>query len=120
MNKKIFPIFYFSGTGNTWWAAQRLAEELEKYKFQTSTHSIEQVSQEKANDLIGQADLVGLGYPIYGSDAPLIMQDFCWSLSPRQPGRATGLISSARWLKPRATGSTGPYILTCPITFLWI
>jgi flavodoxin/ferredoxin len=98
MNKKIIPIFYFSGTGNTWWAAQRLAEELEKYKFQTSTHSIEQVSQEKANDLIGQADLVGLGYPIYGSDAPLIMQDFISALPQnKQPKPMLVFVTQAAW-----------------------
>ena len=80
MKKNFIPIFYFSGTGNTWWVANHLAEELGKHHFQTSTHSIEQVSLEQVDHLIGQAQIVALGYPIYGSDAPLIMQDFIAAL----------------------------------------
>jgi flavodoxin/formate hydrogenlyase subunit 6/NADH:ubiquinone oxidoreductase subunit I len=98
MSKNLLPIFYFSGTGNTWWAAQRLAEELGKRKFQTSAHSIERVSREEVNQLIDQAKIVALGYPIYASDAPLIMQDFIRALPKnKQPKRMLVFVTQAFW-----------------------
>jgi len=79
MAQKYIPIFYFSGTGNTWWVAQQLAEALGN-NFKAETHSIEQVTPSLVSRLVDQADIVALGYPVYGSDAPLIMQDFIASL----------------------------------------
>ena len=32
MDKSV-PIFYFSGTGNTWWVGNRIAEALNKMGF---------------------------------------------------------------------------------------
>jgi len=83
MNKINIPIFFFSGTGNTWWVAQHLAKELSKQKFQAATYSIEQVSQDQVNHLVHQGDMIAIGYPIYGSDAPLNIQSFITAL-PKQ------------------------------------
>lgn len=75
MEKKV-PIFYFSGTGNTWWVGNTIAEALGEAGYDASTHSIEQVSPQEVGRLINQAEVVGIGYPIYGSDAPGIMKTF--------------------------------------------
>jgi NAD-dependent dihydropyrimidine dehydrogenase PreA subunit/flavodoxin len=74
------PLFYFSGTGNTWWVSQRLAESLSARGFSAAAYSIEQVTPEQAADLIRPAAIIGLGFPIYGSDAPRIFHDFMQTL----------------------------------------
>lgn len=66
MNTKQFPIFYFSGTGNTWWVGQQLEAALNSRGFQSQAISIEQISPEDAAAHIDQAEMIGLGYPIYG------------------------------------------------------
>ena len=65
-----FPIFYFSGTGNTWWISLRLAENLQKRGLHAQAYSIEQIEPKTAGELIEVAEGAGLGFPIYGSDAP--------------------------------------------------
>lgn len=70
------PIFYFSGTGNTWWVAARLAEALAERGFDAEPLSIEQLTPAQAAEAVARADVLGVGYPIYGSDAPLVMQAF--------------------------------------------
>ena len=79
--KKIV-IFYFSGTGNTWWVSEKLAELLYNDQTEAEAVSIETLTPEKADELVASAHLCGFGYPIYGSDIPLIMIDFIMSLSP--------------------------------------
>ena len=86
---ELFPIkiiiFYFSGTGNTWWATEKLQQMLKEKKFEVEYFSVEsKVAQDgkKVNELINQSDLVGFGYPIYGSDIPLIFMDFIKNLAP--------------------------------------
>lgn len=73
-------IFYFSGTGNTWWISNRIAEALESQGISARTVSIEKISADEANDLIYKSEYVGFGYPIYGSDMPEIMKRFFDSL----------------------------------------
>jgi len=80
MNTKQFPIFYFSGTGNTWWVGQQLEAALNSRGFQSQAISIEQISPENVTTRIDQAEIIGLGYPIYGSDAPEIMKTFIENL----------------------------------------
>ncbi|MDO9546841.1 MAG: EFR1 family ferrodoxin [Pelolinea sp.] len=76
MDKSIISIFYFSGTGNTWWVSERLSEELNKLGFRASAYSIEQVTDKETAALIQKSSIIGLGFPIYGSDAPRIFHDF--------------------------------------------
>ena len=80
--QKTMPIFYFSGTGNTWWVGNQLVEQLAERGIQASPYSIEQISPDEVSSLVKQADMVGLGYPIYGSDAPEIMKTFIEHLPP--------------------------------------
>ncbi len=79
MDKSV-PIFYFSGTGNTWWVGNHIAESLNESGFYAQSHSIEQVSTSEVKEMVNAAQIIGLGYPIYGSDAPEIMKDFIHNL----------------------------------------
>lgn len=89
-------IFYFSGTGNTWWVSERLGDCLAKKGFACQAHSIEKISPFDADALVRESDLVGLGYPTYGSDLPDNMKVFIRSLSPVQ-GK-TAFVFCTQWL----------------------
>lgn len=89
-------MFFFSGTGNTRWVAQRLADNLRSKGLDVSVHSIEAVDACAADQLIGDADIVGFGYPVYGSDIPLPMKRFLTALSPA-PGK-DALVFCTQWL----------------------
>lgn len=80
MNRGYFPIFFFSGTGNTWWVGSQLSQALRAFGFKAEALSIEQVSASQVLKAINQSTIAGLGYPIYGSDAPLVMQEFIRAL----------------------------------------
>ncbi|MCA0386418.1 MAG: EFR1 family ferrodoxin [Firmicutes bacterium] len=67
-------IFYFSGTGNTLWAANQLAERLQN----CPVYSIEAPLDFTA--IIDTLDQVVFAYPIYGSDLPLPMKQFLMRL----------------------------------------
>jgi len=96
MNKIV--IFYFSGTGNTWWVSERIAETLKGMGVEASAHSIEQVSVESASALIEDADAVGLGFPIYGSDVPRNFLRFLEALPEQAEGKDTlGFVTQMAW-----------------------
>ncbi|MBS3985927.1 MAG: EFR1 family ferrodoxin [Selenomonadales bacterium] len=93
---KTASIFYFSGTGNTWWAAAELSRQLGDRGLATTAHSIEKLPAAIANDLVRTSTLVGFGYPIYGSDLPIPMKKFIEELEP-----ATGkcaMVFCTQWL----------------------
>ncbi|MCH4888645.1 hypothetical protein EZV73_13715 [Acidaminobacter sp. JC074] len=70
-----YSIFYFSGTGNTWYAAQKL--KLALGKNHVSCYSIENdYLKDNLESIIEASDQIIIGYPIYGSEAPRIMQTF--------------------------------------------
>jgi len=75
--KKI-KIFYFSGTGNTYFVAKKMTEYFRKDNI-CDLFSIEKHMKD-ASGIIADADLVGIGYPIYGSSLPKIVKDFISSL----------------------------------------
>ncbi len=92
------PLFYFSGTGNTWWVAGRLAEALDAQGFHAEPLSIEQVSPSRAAEALDRARVVGVGYPVYGSDAPLILQDFLRHLpATNQPKPVLVFVTQGVW-----------------------
>lgn len=98
MKKPTISIFYFSGTGNTWWASEQIAEELTKHGFNANAYSIEQLTIKKTAGLIEKSSLIGLGFPIYGSDAPRIFHDFLDAL-PRQKTQkpVLGFVTQMAW-----------------------
>ncbi len=80
-------IFYFSGTGNTWWAADRIKKQLDANNINADTVSIDKVDSKKANWWIKTADLVFFGWPVYGSDMPEPMKAFIDNLLPVEKGK---------------------------------
>ncbi len=78
-------IFYFSGTGNTWWCSDRMVEHLKRHGIESQMISIEQTDPDECARSICDADLVGIGYPIYGSDLPDIVKHFIDDILPTAP-----------------------------------
>ncbi len=95
---KNMVLFYFSGTGNTWWVSERFAETLGTLGFHASSHSIEQVCMQEASELITAADAVGFGFPIYGSDAPRNFLQFINNLPNQDPIMdSLGFVTQMAW-----------------------
>jgi ferredoxin len=72
-------IFYFSGTGNTWWVSQKLKSIFSQKGHYAEEYSIEEERLKKdnvLNDILKESDLIGIGYPVYSSSIPKIMQDW--------------------------------------------
>lgn len=72
-------IVYFSGTGNTAYIAKQIRDEINSRGLEASSYSIEDdtmQSKEQVKTIINEADLLFLGYPIYGSKAPKLMEEF--------------------------------------------
>jgi flavodoxin/ferredoxin len=80
-------IFYFSGTGNTWWVADRIKKQLDARNINADIVSIDSVNAKKANWWIKTADLVFFGWPVYGSDLPAPMKRFIDNLLPIEKGK---------------------------------
>ncbi len=73
--KKI-GIYYFSGTGNTWWISKELQRELIEATNQVTFRSIETLVPQ---DVLGEAkdlDHIVFSFPAYGSTAPKLMLKF--------------------------------------------
>ena len=95
---KKMMLFYFSGTGNTWWVSERIAAALKEKGIETSAHSIEQVSAAQARIFLADADMVGFGFPIYGSDVPRIFLRFLKALLEQTQGKDTfGYVTQLGW-----------------------
>lgn len=99
--KKI-AIYYFSGTGNTWWLANRLQEKLGEKNNLVDCYSIETVMIEDVVIQLTEVDHVILGFPVYGSTAPKPMLDFI-NLFPTAPHHQTMSIFATQAL---ASGDT--------------
>ena len=76
-------IFYFSGTGNTWWVSEIFARVFNEKGISASAYSIEKISGSRAGRIIDESDLVGFGFPTHGSDLPFIMKEFFQKLHPK-------------------------------------
>ncbi len=74
-------VFYFSGTGNTWWVSETLARGLNEKGISASAYSIEKITLLEARRIIEGCDLIGFGFPTHGSDLPFIMKKFFQKLS---------------------------------------
>jgi len=98
MAKKKIPLFYFSGTGNTWWVSKRVEEKLRELGSDATAYSIEQLPGDKASQLAINADIIGLGFPIYGSDAPRNFHHFLDQLPTLNPPKPVfGFITQLAW-----------------------
>lgn len=73
------PIFYFSGTGNTWYCATEIVKSLQLKNHNVTLFSIESKDLKKVDILkkiVDNADIIGIGYPVHGSDSPEIIKEF--------------------------------------------
>ncbi|MBN1935535.1 MAG: EFR1 family ferrodoxin [Anaerolineae bacterium] len=73
-------IYAFSGTGNTEIVAQWLGESLQAQGAEVTLTRIEDVLKGKVS--LSKADLIGIAHPIYGFDAPGIVDAFVDRLPP--------------------------------------
>ncbi|MHA1739461.1 MAG: EFR1 family ferrodoxin [Candidatus Heimdallarchaeota archaeon] len=72
-------MFYFSGTGNTWWVGKQIEKMLTEKGVKVQYISLEsdKFPETKAIEkMVKEADTIGFGYPIYGSDIPENFMDF--------------------------------------------
>lgn len=79
MSKSI-GIFYFSGTRNTEVVVKLLQKEFEMDQAHVTLIKMEDILKQRLSVDVNQYDLVGIGYPIYASNAPRIVSDFISAL----------------------------------------
>jgi ferredoxin/flavodoxin len=95
----IVTVFYFSGTGNTKWAAEQLQSS-----FSAAGHVCEIISLDNEADRpeehIRKSDAIGFAFPIYGADMPDIMR--CLLETPA--------FSEKKWNKPAFVVTTAGYM----------
>ena len=86
-------IFYFSGTGNTRWAAERLAQETgEKLLFIP-----DEMKKGKCEYTLQEGERLGFCFPVHGWQPPHIVREFiCNSKFKIQENRMQEISSSAR------------------------
>ncbi|MBR0088112.1 MAG: EFR1 family ferrodoxin [Lachnospiraceae bacterium] len=70
-------IFYFSGTGNTYFAARKLAEAL-------NDTAVNILKFKDMEEVVCEDDVIGFVYPVYGSDCPMIYKRFLRKLKCRK------------------------------------
>jgi Pyruvate/2-oxoacid:ferredoxin oxidoreductase delta subunit/flavodoxin len=80
-------VFFFSGTGNTWWVADKIQKLLDAKGVNADTVSIDSLTPKKADWWIKTADLVIFGWPVYGSAMPEPMKRFVDSLPAVEKGK---------------------------------
>lgn len=77
-------LFYFSGTGNTWWLVEQFKKRIMVLDNEIETYSIEKLKPEdwsNINNKWSKAEWIGFAHPIYGSSAPKILKEFIEKLS---------------------------------------
>ncbi len=80
-------IFYFSGTGNTYWTSNTIASRLTEHGINTKSVSIESINSGDVAPIAQSADIIGFGYPIYGSDIPMPMRKFIENFPEQNTGK---------------------------------
>lgn len=79
--------FYFSGTGNTWWAVRELTDIFRELGHDAMFTTIEKGLDAEVLTQIEECDLVGFGYPVYGADFPPIFKRFLDKLTEVRAGK---------------------------------
>ena len=90
-------IFYFSGTGNTWLAATNIAKHLNEMGAEAQAISIEHSdckSADKLQQMVAASDKIAVGYPIYGSKAPRVMEEFMHSFPKTEDKKPFSLFTT--------------------------
>ena len=79
-------IFIFRGTGNTYFIGRKIQD-----KFRENSVFCDLFTVEKKHDdhhLMSDYDVIGLGYPIYGSDVPLLIKNWIDGLKTQDQKKA--------------------------------
>ncbi|MDY7077374.1 MAG: EFR1 family ferrodoxin [Chloroflexota bacterium] len=92
-------ILFFSGTGNTHYVAEYLAQKLGQIPIDVLVRSIEQTPAETLPDF----DLLTIGFPVYVADSPPFFQEYIHRLSDGE-GRGVFVFST----KGAFAGRAGP------------
>ncbi|MHA1733119.1 MAG: EFR1 family ferrodoxin, partial [Promethearchaeota archaeon] len=74
---KRVSLFYFSGTGNSWWAAREIEEMLGRAGGITTRISLESPTGKDPKrwvPILQNADIIGVVFPVYGSTYPRIFR----------------------------------------------
>jgi flavodoxin/ferredoxin len=72
-------LFFFSGTGNTWWISKQIADEFKQKGHNVTLFPIESRRLRNNGNLkkiIESSDIIGFGYPVYNSDVAEQMKEF--------------------------------------------
>lgn len=77
-------VFFFSGTGNTRYVAEKLCEKLSG-KYRAEIYDVTSIQAPQAK--IAQADLILLAFPVYGSAPPIPMREFIHKIGKRFSGK---------------------------------
>ena len=79
-------IMQFSGTGNTYLISKMIQDNLINKNHIVDLYPIEKITD--VNSLKKAYDMIGIGYPIYGSDTPKIVNDLIEELSSKDCNKA--------------------------------
>ena len=91
-------IFYFSGTGNTLWAARRISEAIGEQLIPMTSAGPEAQGFELSDD-----ERIGFCFPVHGWRPPALVRDFVRRISVPHPGN-----------RLRRTSQPGPSRPVCP------
>ena len=80
-------IFFFSGTGSTWWVADRIQKQLDARGINADIVPMDSVDAKKADWWIKSADLVFFGWPVYDGDMPAPVKAFVDDLFVVEKGK---------------------------------
>jgi flavodoxin len=90
-----FSVFYFSGTGNTKWSVEMFGRCILKRNHECRLYTIEEPLSD-IGKIIDESDCIGISYPVYGADMPIIMKRFINSLS--NCGKPVFIITTAGYI----------------------
>lgn len=82
----VFTIFYFSGTGNTKWAAEQFHRGAAEKGQTGRVYSIEEKNLDLAG-LMADTDALGIAFPVYAMNMPDIMKQFLAGLNRAFPAK---------------------------------
>jgi len=88
-------IAYFSGTGNTAWVAQCLAEHLEGLGDTVRAVSCEDVPAAHVNP--AEWDMLGLAFPVHASFAPRVFREYVQELASGEGTPLFAVTSAGYW-----------------------
>ena len=89
MDPKRALVHYFTGTGNTGYAVQRVADELARAGYAVTQHRVER----KGAPLAGAFDLHLFAFPVYGFSAPALFLQYVQELPAPPAGTAAAILS---------------------------